>query len=184
MTTGTGGKKKRKGKPDILSPQAPPGPPAKLDIIKVDRPRPKPLYRGKTTSTTVDTPMPAAPPLETSSQNYTLAPVQGSPRTVKKPDYTTRHTKQRDTPKKALPSLYKFLAKCDPPMEHLAAGFKDAGFKDGMDLVGMAKWKDERQRKFLSDTTKIARTALEVEAIVIGLSGLLLESSLVISAAN
>lgn len=160
--------KKHKRKPDFLAQPVP----AKLDIIKVDRPKPKPLYCTKTTSTAVhsDTPMPNARPLETSIPNHTLTPAQG-PQPGRKPYCipSPRDTKPRDMSTDDLPSLYMFLAECSPRMEHLASAFIGAGLKNGVDLMGMAKWQEERQRKFLKNT-EIARTALELEAIVIGLS--------------
>ncbi|KAJ7923027.1 hypothetical protein B0H13DRAFT_1981373 [Mycena leptocephala] len=158
----------------ILS--SPPQPtPAVPNVIKVERPKPKPLYRGKPMNTAVDVPMPLAPPLDepedldveplnplglfdTGAKNSTPAPAQGSP--------------QRDVQPSGPAALKEFLAECCPSMEHWRPAFERAGVVDMAHLVGMASWTEERIRNFIVNN-EIVHTALEEEAIFLGISGLL-----------
>ncbi|KAJ6501593.1 hypothetical protein C8R47DRAFT_1253238 [Mycena vitilis] len=164
LTTG-----KKKGR----KPPRPNLPPAK-QVVKVERPKPKPLYGGKPMNGGVDddvampdapTPedvRPQTPPADQSPPPFPKAPSSVAP----------APTQAQDAPSRILPGLHEFLAACFPPMSHRVAAFEAAGVKERIHLLGIASWKEEGQRRFLKNNG-IASTALEVEALVIGLSGLL-----------
>ncbi|KAJ7356877.1 hypothetical protein DFH08DRAFT_802841 [Mycena albidolilacea] len=176
---------KKPVKSDIAPPQFPPSPlPSK--VIKVERPKPKPLYRGAkiTTVNTADTPKPTAPPLDTdapkskSTPVVLLAPMQGCPCPVNKlvstpapPPPSPPQATNQLSPRTSLPTLKEFLAGCLPPMHRRLSAFQEAGFTDGNDLLGVASWKEEAQRSFIRN--HLAESALEVETIVAGLESLL-----------
>ncbi|KAJ7139649.1 hypothetical protein C8R44DRAFT_975420 [Mycena epipterygia] len=86
----------------------------------------------------------------------------------------TASPNKKQVPAPAAAGLPKFLASCCPAMGHCAAAFERAGVVEQTHLVGMAHWSDENVRRFLT-ANGIGRTALDVEAIVIGLAALLSE---------
>lgn len=63
-----------------------------------------------------------------------------------------------------------FLAGCHPPMPHLLERFLQARITGEIHLEALARWNDEDLRRFLTSNGGIARTALEVEALVQGLA--------------
>ncbi|KAF8213563.1 kinase-like domain-containing protein [Mycena galopus ATCC 62051] len=136
-------KKHHKDKDEtVLSPLPPL--PSRPSIIKVERPRPKPLYRGA------------------KARNDTMAPPPPPP----PPPPPTTPADNATTTISDVGALSKFLAACQPSMVHRLAAFHSAGVFDGKDLIGMANW-GQGARKFVKD--HLAQTPLEVEAIRIGL---------------
>ncbi|KAJ6490279.1 hypothetical protein C8R47DRAFT_1124016 [Mycena vitilis] len=68
--------------------------------------------------------------------------------------------------------LVEFLESCCPSMARCAQSFRRAGINEKNELVGVARWSEDRQRSFLKKQD-IARTALEEEALLIGFSCIL-----------
>ncbi|KAK7054148.1 hypothetical protein R3P38DRAFT_2855197 [Favolaschia claudopus] len=70
----------------------------------------------------------------------------------------------------------EFCENCYPSMGHCADPFRVAGVVDWDALIGMSKWSDDGLSHFLK-TNKIALTPLERQALIVGFSCLLLEST-------
>ncbi|KAJ7139619.1 hypothetical protein C8R44DRAFT_867747 [Mycena epipterygia] len=155
---------------DEAMPVAPPTDTSRPKPVPAQRPaqhvKSKPL--NARTSTVVDEPMPVAPPTNTSAPSP--APAPGSPH-GKALDTTASTTKTKQIPAPDAAALPKFLGGCCPAMGHCAAAFERAGVVEQAHLVGMARWSDENVRRFLN-ANGIGRTALDVEAIIIGLAAL------------
>ncbi|KAJ7823589.1 hypothetical protein B0H14DRAFT_2826106, partial [Mycena olivaceomarginata] len=141
-------------------------------VIKVERPKPKPLYRGAKTTTvnTADTPKPTAPPLDTdapkskSTPVVLLASMQGCPCPVNKPVSTP-------APPPPSPSSGHepaFTAHQLPTLTEFLAGVPGSGVHRRERSAGCGELKEEAQRSFIRN--HLAESALEVEAIVAGLA--------------
>ncbi|KAJ7682479.1 hypothetical protein DFH06DRAFT_295238 [Mycena polygramma] len=154
------------------------------DTIKVIRPKPRPLSRSpkrspkKRTevveeitespafdalSESMDTDLPSDVDLPFGDESRPASCVVSSAEPSPEP-----------SPEAAGPTdhLVEFLESCCPSMVRCVQSFRRAGINEKNELVGVARWSEDRQRSFLKKQD-IARTALEEEALLIGFSCIL-----------
>ncbi|KAJ7630503.1 hypothetical protein FB45DRAFT_537265 [Roridomyces roridus] len=160
-----GGRKVKEPSPEVIIP-----------IPSRPRPQPKPACRGAETN---DDPQLGEVKTVKKPQNFRRPP--SPPVEVAKPTtpvdctVTGNDSPEPPTPVTVIPPLPSdwvaaFLAQCHPRMPHLAAAFCKAGIRSREHIMGMAKWKEEKLRKFLA--AQITTSALEEETIVVALEKL------------
>ncbi|KAJ7780929.1 hypothetical protein B0H16DRAFT_1877750 [Mycena metata] len=86
------------------------------------------------------------------------------------------HSESDDLDPQSLDPVDSFLETCTPSMSHCAAALKRMGVTTHEDLLGMARWSEERLREVLK-RQEIPQKVLDEEALIIGFSACLLFQS-------